>query len=338
MLLFSGRHYFRAAFGRGLGLPLRETVEPHAVWGARAAMMGFVLMVVQIVALGVEWPYAALYTFWLLLVPVVTSRILAESGVFFINPRTYPCAMLWGLMGVAALGRQPLLVLAILTMGLLIHASLAVMPFAVSAFRLADETGVKAGRIAVGGLAAVAVALAVMIPVNLRLQYQHGAFAVGDAWTAHFVPRGAFDNGVFTTRQLEAQGAVEMSDQLRGAERLKHLAPRRPSVVAFGITFALVLIFGFARHRFARWPLHPVMFAVVAVWPSHYVGFSFLLGWLIKSFIMKYGGARLYQSAKPLMLGLVAGEVLGALIPAIVGILYYAITGTRAPNYTILPG
>jgi len=338
MLVYSGRHYFRAAFSRGLGLPTSEAVEPHAVWGARAALLGFALLVVQIAAMGVEWPYAVLYTFWLLLVPLVTGRMLAESGVFFINPRTYPCALLWGFFGVAALGRQPLLVMALFTIALLIHASLAVLPFAVSAFRVAEDTDVKPGRMALGGGLAVLVALAVMIPANLTVQYRHGAFRAGDSWTSQFVPRQAFDNAVFVTRQLESQGVLETSDAAAGLARWKLAAPRRSSALVFGIAFALVVLFGILRHRFAGWPFHPVMFAMFAVWPAPQVGLSFLLGWLIKSFVMKYGGARLYQSLKPAMLGLIAGEVLGALIPALVGLIYYAFTGTRAPTYTVLPG
>ncbi len=338
MLAYSGRHYFRAAFGRGFGLPIREPVESHAVWGARATLLGFGLMVAQIVALGVEWPFAVMYTFWLMLVPLVISRMLAESGVFFLNPRTYACSMLWGIFGAAAIGRQPLLMLSMLTMALLIHASLSFLPFAVSALRLCDETGVRLGRIAFGGLAAVAIALAVMVPVNLRIQYRYGAFAAGDSWTSGFIPTAPFENAVFVTRQLEAQGALEVSDRLHGWERWKHISPRVSSLVAFGVVFGLVMLFGYARHRFPRWPLHPVMFAVMAIWPSHYVGFSFLIGWMVKAFVMKYGGARLYQNLKPLMLGLVAGEALGALVPAAIGILYYLITGSRAPTYSILPG
>lgn len=53
---------------------------------------------------------------------------------------------------------------------------------------------------------------------------------------------------------------------------------------------------------------------------------------------MKYGGARLYQSVKPLMIGLVAGELMGALIPTLVNLLVFAWTGERAPAYSILPG
>jgi hypothetical protein len=246
--------------------------------------------------------------------------------------------MLWGLFGAATIGRQSLLTLSVLTVVLLIHTSLAFMPFAVSALRLGDETGVRVGHIAFGGLAAVAVALAVMVPVNLRTQYRYGAFAAGDSWTSNAIPTMAFEASVSVTRQLEAQGLLEVSDALRGRERWKHVSPRTSSLVAFGVAFGLVLLFGFGRHRFPRWPLHPVMFAVMAIWPSHYVGFSFLLGWMVKALVMKYGGARLYQRLKPLMLGLVAGEALGALVPAVFGIVYYLVTGSRAPTYGILPG
>jgi hypothetical protein len=339
MLVYSGREHFRTAFARGLGLPARGNADTMAIWGARATMLGVILMVVQIATLGIEWWMALLYTFWLLLVPLVMARMLAESGVYFLNPRTYPCAMLWGFLGATAMGRQSLMVFALMTVALLISAMLALLPFAVSALRITDDAGVRIGRVAVWGLLTVALGVAVMVPFNLRLQYRHGAMTAGDQhWTAGLVPRFAADNVSVVTRQLEAQGALEASDRMRGWRRIAAASPRTPSVIAFGIALALVLMFGAARHRFARWPLHPVLFAVMGVWPTAMVGFSFLLGWLVKSFVMDYCGARIYQAGKPVMLGLVAGEVIGALVPVIVGFIHYAVQGSPAPSYVVIPG
>jgi hypothetical protein len=62
-----------------------------------------------------------------------------------------------------------------------------------------------------------------------------------------------------------------------------------------------------------------------------------LLGWLIKSAIVKYGGSRLYQTLKPLFFGLIAGEIFGAVVPSIVGIAYYVITGMPPRQFWVLP-
>jgi hypothetical protein len=69
-------------------------------------------------------------------------------------------------------------------------------------------------------------------------------------------------------------------------------------------------------------------FVFLGGWPGYYHYFSFFLGWIIKTGITKYGGATAYQNAKPLMIGLIAGSMLGKFIPVVVGPISYFVTGT----------
>jgi hypothetical protein len=108
-------------------------------------------------------------------------------------------------------------------------------------------------------------------------------------------------------------------------------------LIGFFTTFSLVMLFTICRHRFARWPLHPVLFLMLGTWQSQKMGFSFLLGCLVKSAVTKYGGARIYQHLKPLMIGLVAGEILSLVTTTLVGSVYYLITGEPPQSYRILP-
>ncbi len=64
---------------------------------------------------------------------------------------------------------------------------------------------------------------------------------------------------------------------------------------------------------------------------------SFLAGWAIKTLVTKYGGAAWYQRLKPLMFGLVAGEMLGALAPMLAGFVYWLMTGQPPKAFNILP-
>ena len=89
----------------------------------------------------------------------------------------------------------------------------------------------------------------------------------------------------------------------------------------------LVLLFTAARLRYPWWPLHPLMFALWATGHIRHFAGAFFLGWVIKVLVTKYGGTRLYGRLKPLMIGLIAGEILGAVLPCIVGAIYYACTG-----------
>jgi hypothetical protein len=140
------------------------------------------------------------------------------------------------------------------------------------------------------------------------------------------------------TRSLQAQGALGLAQSVRGPARLRHAAPRPSMALAFGITFALVLLFTFLRHRYARWPFHPLLFLVLGTYQCRLMAFSVMVGWAFKGLVLKFGGARAYQHLKPLMIGIVAGEVLAAMVPLLIGAAYSAVTGKPAPPFSILPG
>ena len=99
----------------------------------------------------------------------------------------------------------------------------------------------------------------------------------------------------------------------------------------------LVLLCSAGRLRFPWWPVHPVMFLVWNSYPGRTFGASFLVGWFVKSMVVKYGGARVYQRLKPLMFGLIAGEMLGGVVPIIIGLLYHLVTGDLPKVFSIMP-
>jgi hypothetical protein len=65
---------------------------------------------------------------------------------------------------------------------------------------------------------------------------------------------------------------------------------------------------------------------------------SLLLGWVVKTCVTKFGGGKKYHELKPLMVGIIAGDLLGGLLFMIVGASYYAMTGRQTPiRYVIFP-
>jgi hypothetical protein len=265
------------------------------------------------------------------------SRLLAEAGAFFVAAYCFPCAMLWGFMGAKALGHGQLLVLAMVSSLLIIDPRESLMPFAMSALQLGDRMKLKVGRVATWGLVALVIGMTIGVPVTLYWQYQRGAIQSGDWWTIHGVSKFAFVNNAEVTRTLEAQGSMRISDALSGWERFLNIVPQPELLVAFGVTFSLVLGFTFLRHRFAWWPLHPVVFLFLGTWQSRQLAFSFLVGWMVKKAVSKYGGTAAYRKLKPLMIGLIAGEILAGVVPLIVGAIYYGITGELPKSFRVLP-
>lgn len=336
VLAYTGRHYFRAVFRKSVFLRTSEDVGEPAAWGARAFLIGAFVFIAQLVSIGLEWQWAVLYTAGALVIFVVMSRVVAEAGTFFIHPWTYPGVLLWGFVGARAVGPQNMLIMFIVTTVLLIDPREAVMPFAVHALKLVDGRRIGLGRTATLGGVALAIGLAVAIPVTLYLQYDMGGIATGDGWTVN-VPRFSYDAVVGVCTKLSAQGSLEGAGKARGFAWLATVSPNWPGLIAFVIAACLVLVFTAARLRFARWPLHPVMFITLGTWQSRALAVSFLIGCLVKTLANKYGGVGMYRRLKPVMIGLIAGDMLGGLIPMIVGALYYLLTGSPPVSFRVLP-
>lgn len=77
---------------------------------------------------------------------------------------------------------------------------------------------------------------------------------------------------------------------------------------------ALTLVCAVMRARFLWWPLAPLGIAMSGVWTLNVFWFSIFLAWLIKTTIMRYGGMKVFRSARPIFLGLILGDFSQAVI------------------------
>jgi len=83
----------------------------------------------------------------------------------------------------------------------------------------------------------------------------------------------------------------------------------------------LMLLFISARNYFLWWPLSPVGLAIGVPHPVFQTWFSVFIAWMIKAFIMKYGGTLIYNKAKEFFLGMVIGSFFTAGVWIIIGFL-----------------
>ena len=93
----------------------------------------------------------------------------------------------------------------------------------------------------------------------------------------------------------------------------------------------------FLKLRYTWWPVHSVLFLFWGTWGLSNFIWSFLLGWMLKTAITRLGGHKTYQSAKPLMVGIIAGDVIGALVFMAVGAIYYFVTGIIPESHPFFP-
>jgi hypothetical protein len=198
------------------------------------------------------------------------------------------------------------------------------MAFVAQAFKLAELSDISPARALRWGLAVVTLSLALAIPASIYWQYDRGTPNYGYPRIAATYP---FENTVEAIHKLKAQGLYEKATAATGVERLASIAPSWPHLAAFGAAALLAVLFGTGRLLFRFWPLHPVIFLFLGGSAAMLMAFSFGLGWLIKVAASRYGGARLYQRLKPLMIGLIAGSMVGQFVPLAVGTVRYLMLG-----------
>ena len=326
MMLYTGRHYYWHVLRRGLFLESDEKVESYAVWGMRVFLLCTVLFILQLVLVGLDWQLAVVYTMLAFMVHVVISRMIAETGGFIIGTYVYPCVMLWAFCGTVALGPRTLLIMFLVSTVLVSGPGWAPMPFFTQALKLADVSRIDLGRVAKWGVLIIALSLLIAIPCTIYWQYDRGAPSTGwpraTAWYS-------FENMVEIKQRLRGQEMLETAESLSGWSRFAHLAPDWSQLSAFLIALTIALGLGLGRLRFTWWPLHPMAFVFLGGFPAVYHWFSFFTAWVLKMIVAKYGGARLYQKLKPLMIGIIAGSVVGDFVPIAVGSVYYFATGQR---------
>ena len=74
----------------------------------------------------------------------------------------------------------------------------------------------------------------------------------------------------------------------------------------YGVLFGIFLMF--MRVRFLWWSLHPAGYAVSSTWSMRTFWSQFVVAWLVKWLILKYGGVKAYRKAVPFFFGIILGE------------------------------
>ena len=338
IVLYVGRRYYANVMLSALGAPRAGDTPAYAAWAMRGLAVFVVLAGWALNAyVGMDWLLAMLFMGVFLVMSLGMARISAETGAFFAQPSFMAVAVLTALFGLSALGPEAYFALAIASAVMMNDPRESAMPFFVNALNLGDRVGkASPGRTALPLATVLVVTFAVAGAATLYWQYAKGAGST-DSF-ARKVSSESPNRVEQTVTALAARGELVSSLQVHGLGRL---AAARPDAAAIGWIaggVGIVLLFAFLRLRLSWWPLHPVMFLLWGTYPLVHLWFSFLLGWLIKFAVTKLAGVKGYREAIPLMVGLVAGELLAAFGWTVAGAASYFITGHTPVMFRILPG
>lgn len=336
MLLYSGRHYYgdtlRRAFTRWRG----ESADMAAVWGWRVVVFAVVGLTALVIRLGLDWPVAVGTVLLMAMTFLMVSRISAETGLFFIQPGWQPFGALMPFFGAYAMGPTSIVLSALVCGVLCIDQSQALMPYLTNGLKIGETLRLRPLPVASLSTGMWLAGIALAITVVLVASYDFGT-PTQYHWSYYRIPTMPFRAAEPALLQLQATDQLAESEGLCGWRRLAALKPEKGFLWAAGTGFAGVVVFSFLRLRVPWWPLHPVLFLIWATYPLAAMSHSFLLGWMVKKASLRFGGNRLVQRLKPFAIGVIGGEICGALVFMIVGAIYFFCTGAKPITYRYFP-
>jgi hypothetical protein len=309
------------------------------MWASRILFICLILAVVLLSQYGVDWFFGLPVILTILLLFSVMSRVNAETGSFFMQAYWMPLGVMTALFGVKALGPTAYLIIAMISMILVGDPREIIMPFVTNALYMGTDplSRKPSGKLFFLIGFTVAAGFIIALCATLYFQYDKGINS-WDWWAMKSMPELVFDHLTLKVSELSAYGDLSQSVTAEGLGRLAMISPdyNRISWMAAGL--AAVVICSLLRLRFAWWPLHPVAFIVFGTFTGAAFTASFILGWIIKMSVVKMSGARGFRTVKPLMIGVIAGEMFSAIGWSIFGTVYFLITDLVPKIYRIFPG
>lgn len=267
-----------------------EPLPPRAALASLGVGWVLVLAWGNLAGAGVGWTALLLGLF--LVVHIVATRLVCEGGMLYVQHPFRPLNLLLAGVGTAGLGRPAIPSLALLDHLWMLDNRSPLLPTLLQAFKIGDRVGLRQHRLAAALALSVAVAVPVSLGAYLSLMYRHGGLSLNPWFTTYY------------THNLYGTWTAYLMTQGEPA------TPTAFLTIALGAaTMSALLLF----HRlFWWWPLHPIGYLMGASWPMINFWFPIFLGWLIKSLVLRYGGAKIYRRLIAGFLALILAEFFAA--------------------------
>ena len=333
-MLYLGRRYYAAVALRSVGLTRWSPAPRGAVWALRGVLVLVPLTVWHLTSSGLSPVLSALAVAMVLMLWAVSARIVCETGLLRLGQALLPMSVASAFLGEAAIGPTQMVVLTMVSIILANDLGETPMIYALTGLEATHRTGARGRGVTPGMIGMALAGLAIAVVATLAVHYRFGLLSLTDTavnWRAAMGVDGAAD----VAAELAGTDALVASVNARGLERLALVRADAWSLGWAGTGLALFMACAALRLRVPWWPVHPVMFVLLANWGTATFGVSFLLGCAVKVLVMHLGGARAYHAAMPLMCGVIAGSLVSAIGWMLVGVVYFAITGHAPVAYAL---
>lgn len=288
-----GWPYFKQMFQTAMGKKVLD--DSGEMMSYRTALLGISLgfagIILWLSVAGMN-PFLAIAQMGLFIffISVIMSRAVVEAGFLMTETSFLPAHLIGLFVPMPNLGAQNLTMLG-LTNATFVRDMRGVLlsPF-LDGQKIAKELNVRPRSLLMPIAIALVVAFVTASAFFLHLNYTQsggglGLYSYSETGNASNMFNGAagFIQGQTTPHDATAWGGL---------------------VVGVIATAAMV----FARSMWSWFPFNPLAYAIAPTWSMIVLWFPALVAWIIKSLIMRFGGAETFRKFAPFMLGLIAGE------------------------------
>ncbi len=305
VLCYRGRRHL----GRFISAAFRsDEPDPEELMRPKTAILTFLtsisFMVIWLGYSQLPLKVTVLFVPLLLLIYIGISRVVCQSGVFYVVPPMIaqnPCI---DLLSPRRIGAQGMISLGLTYSW---HGDVQSILSGLSAegVKLQRAIGCTGRQLTGAILLAVGAGLLVAPWGVILAGYQQGA----SNWNT-WLFRGF---GLNTYNQV--LGQIQSSGQAVEWARFTY----------FGIGAVLMVLLTAMHYRFLWWPMHPIGLAVVSSFTLYAVYLGFFIAWGVKHSLLRWGGLRLYGKGVPFFIGLLIGHYMGRAI----ALITYTLFGMR---------
>jgi len=275
---------WKGATGKGEVDDSEEILSYKAsFWGL---VFGTLFLTVWLTISGMNWYVALMFLIFAFVIWLVLTRVVCEGGIPTLVATSIASAQIVSMFGSASL---PPLTIGALALTYMYSSDLRTFPLTSTSMglKITEKSTDRNRRMLFWAIiSSMTIGILSAIIIQMWLGYRYGGINL-NGWYFRGVPNAAYSYAT---------------------EILKH--PTTPNVtgwVSRGVGFITMGIFLFMRQNFLWWPFHPIGILVAPVWLMDNLWFSIFIVWLVKSIILRYGGANIYNKLKYFFLGLPLG-------------------------------
>jgi len=294
VIVWVARRHLARAF-RSIGRRPRSLDGDDQI-AERSAAIGFLVCFViawaWLTLAGLPAHVACLVALVVFMLSLVVGRVVAESGMLFVQYNCWPHLFAESTFPQLLTPRTHTLI-HFTTIAPTMDAREGLMPYAFNAARMADGVEHLGPRRRLFGLWILCLVLALVLAgaAQLSIVYDRGA-NLADDWAGRQLPERTYNS------------SAEFADLLqRSPDRIRSVWSQHAWRVAAGGSAVLGLCF--LRYRFLAWPLHPIGFIMANTYPIQVCWLSIMIGWLCKTLVMRLGGVPVYRKLCPAFLGMI---------------------------------